>query len=459
MRWSVVALWTGLIGCAGSVTDGPPDQDTAGLPPNLLLIVLDDVGRDALSTWTDDVRAAPMPNLDRLAADGVRFRQAWSNPVCAPSRAALLTGRHARRTGIGGAVPPGSEGYSLPLQEELIPEVLARAPVPYRSVAVGKWHLATEGTGGTSHPTDQGFEHFRGTAGNLDLSGDVVGEAGTYDDWAKITDGVVARRQAYATSDVVDDALELITPITQPWFLYVAFHAGHAPYHTPPDALTGLGLRANAPEAIQYRAMLTALDTELGRLLDGLDPGTRARTVVVVMGDNGTPPAGVLPPNDPRRAKRTLFEGGVGVPFLISGDGIGTGDVQAPIHLVDVLPTLAGLAGVPEDRLPAVLDGIDLAPWLTDPGTPSTGRTIHAEYFEPSGFPVVAEVDILTARDDRWKLGRVVGEGEVLFDLLADPTESRSLLPAEPGSEADVAARRLAEAMDDRLDASLSAAR
>jgi arylsulfatase A-like enzyme len=419
--WAACAPGSASLG-GGTVPDGPgPDA-----PPNVLVVLLDDVGRDALAFWGDR-RGAEAPNLAAVAARGVRFRHAWATPVCSSTRAALLTGRHAHRTGVGTGVSVGGIEYGLPGDERTLPE---RLP-DHASFAVGKWHLASREQDWTTDALDQGFDRAIVTAGNLNEGNAVDGGELGYFSWEESADGEVRRREGYITSAVVDDALAISRELPEPWLGYVALHAGHLPFHVPPPELA-VPRGDDAPAL--YRAMLTAADVELGRLLDSLEPAVRDRTVVVVLGDNGTPPSATLPRADAERAKGTLFEGGIGVPWIVAGPGVGVGDVGGPVHVTDLLPTLLGLAGVPRpsgsDPLDA-LDGLDLGPWLADPTAPPADRVAVVDTFGENGDPSGAVVVRTAATDGRYKLGRISAEGQVVeavYDLTTDPGETEDRL-------------------------------
>jgi arylsulfatase A-like enzyme len=278
-------------------------------PPNVLVLLADDLGVDKLRRYDPPGKQIPRtPHLDALADEGVTFDRAYSNPVCSPTRAAILTGRHARRTGVGTGVSIAKDDPSLPLDEVLLPEVLSQAPTPYRSAAVGKWHLASTETRIRTHPIRQGFTAFAGSASNLYEALTPGGEAEDYSNWTRLTPDSMARTRTYATTVSVDDALAFAERLPEPWLMYVAFHAPHAPFHSPPADLVG-GRPTPPGDAGKYDRMVEALDHEIGRLLAGLGD-QRSRTDVFFLGDNGTPSRATRPPFPSDRAKGTLFEGG-----------------------------------------------------------------------------------------------------------------------------------------------------
>lgn len=417
-------------------------------PTNVLVILADDLGVDNVGAYGVDPRSAKTPVIDGLAADGVRFANAWSYPECSPTRAALLTGRYGRRNGIGQRIANTrvSRPWEIPDEEELIGELLHRAEPRWTTAATGKWHLTNENTEGwATDPQDKGFDWYSGPISNLDAQGR---GSGNYFAWEKTTNGTKVQSTAYVTSDNVDDALGQVRAMPEPWMLYLPFAAPHAPFHRPPPELVPGEVGPDDPSL--YRAMVQAMDREIGRLLDGMDPQVRSRTLVFVVGDNGTPRDAVLPPQLPARAKNSLYEGGIRVPLVVSGPGVTRpgSTSQALVHVVDVFPTLAELVGVePENPI----DGVSLWPALSDPSW-SGREVLYAEMFSFNGPPPYFR-DIRAVRDDRHKLIRTKGDRELLFDLAASGNpllEGEDLLTGEAGlTEAQRASyERLQQAMN-----------
>jgi arylsulfatase A-like enzyme len=403
-------------------------------PPNVLLVVLDDVGTDRLGVYGNpDART---PTLDALAREGRWFRSAWGYPVCSPARAALVTGRHAPRTGYGENAPTGS--YALDPSQLTLAELLASAG--FDTAFAGKWHLESEGsTLPFAGPTAHGWGWYAGSRGNLE----------GYFGWDKVQpDGTVARSTTYATTDTTDDAIGRLGALREPWLLTVAYNAAHGPLHEPPrelytGALTPADVWRVAPVV---DAMTEALDRELGRLLAAMSPELRARTLIVVVGDNGDLLDGdVFSPAD---GKVSLTEGGVGVPFVVNGPQVGRpGPSDALVSVVDVFPTLAALAGLDVRALPGVLhpdeplalDGRSLLAALADPDAPHhellwTGRV------EPAGPPPWA-VEEQAVRDDHHALWIDRDGAEHLFPY--GPSGQGEELPASSWTprEIDAAAR------------------
>ncbi len=386
-------------------------------PPNVLVLLIDDMGVDKQAIYGVSAHPAPTPNLDALAARSRVFRHAWATPGCTPTRAAALTGRYASRTGAGVPAPMNGPGWALPDAEQLIPEVLVGAPDRWSSAAIGKWHLADLASADAAgHARRQGFDVFTGTPGNpnADWPGTRGADGdlhGYYDHLLVDRDGRTRWSQTYLTTETADAALDILPDLAPPFFAWVAWNAVHVPLDPPPASLWSGSVGApHSPE--RYDAVAGALDVEIGRLLRGIPPEVLAHTVVMVLGDNGTPEAAVRPPQRADRAKMTLYEGGVRVPWYVSGPGIAPGPTDALVHVVDLLPTVAAIAGAP---LPADrIDGVSLLPVLADPAA-QVREVVYTEFLAPNG-PPPWNWHRRAARDARYKL---IDDGvqERLYDL------------------------------------------
>lgn len=395
--------------------DAAPVAAAPALPPNVLIVVADDVGTDKLSGYGEHPRPPATPVLDDLARQGVRFRHAYATPLCSSTRAAILTGRHGRRNGLG-VIIPWNGTWELPLDEVTIPELLDRSGTDWATAAIGKWHLSGPRTAnGYAHPNRQGFDHAAGSLNNLYFDDEDSAAKGdtNYFHWEKNVDGQLELANTYATATTTDDALRWVGTAREPWFLYVAYNAAHSPFHAPP----GSGVAAGAGAPALHAAMVQDLDREVGRLLGGLPAAQRARTLVVFVGDNGSPKSTITPPRLPTQGKTTLFEGGTNVPLIVAGPGVFRGGTtDALVHVVDLLPTIAEWAGVDPAKTGAPLDGVSFGDALRTPASPGRRRFVYTERFGPTG-PPPWRTDTRAVRDDRYKL--MVGpDGEQFFDLL-----------------------------------------
>lgn len=423
-------------------------------PTNVLIVVLDDVGVEHVAAYGTEHGAPATPTLSKLAAEGVRFTHAWSNPVCSPTRSTILTGRYARRTGIGQIIDSWKTEHDLADDEITLPEMLARSGAKWDSAAIGKWHLASARSGPMA-PGRQGFRTFAGTLGNLrDKYGGGKEDDWGYDAFMKNDNGKLREVHRYVTTDTADDAIERIGAMREPWLLYLAFNAAHYPMHVPPKGLAQApGLGPQSPDPDKYDAVLMALDHELGRVLAAMSTELRARTTVIVIGDNGTPDFAIRPPFDPERAKGSVFELGVHVPLLVTGPYVaepGTTS-DALVNGVDLFATVADIARVDTGALGRPIDGVSLLPALADPAADTARKYQYTEKFLPNG-PGPYDRLTVAVRDQEYKL--VVDrkrDGSVerrLYAIGDDLDEGRNLLAGgrDPaGAAADALARLEAE--------------
>ena len=437
-RWvlsSLASCALGLIGCGQEVanrsTETPSEQAASG-SPNVLLLLLDDVGVDRVGVYGQHPATTSTPNIDALAARGVLFRQAWATPLCTPTRAAIQTGRYGFRTGVGTV---GSGG--LPLDEVTLAEMLKlSSEASYATAAIGKWHLGGTLNGGPKSANQAGYDHFSGTLGNLS----------DYFKFKKVTDGEAREVKSYATSDQTTDALTWIRKAPEPWFCYVAYNAAHRPLHNPPPRLIRSDAASRArldPGRAAFESMVEALDTEIGRLLGGLSDDLLERTNIILLSDNGTHRAQTAEPGKASAGKGSVHESGILVPFVIAGPGVRVPgrEVGALIDVTDIFATVAEWAGVErtqlEPELAGSLDSISLVPYLANPEQTPLRRTIFAECFRPNGFGPYSLVR-RAVRDERYKLVYLERDGgqpvRHLYDLGSDPAEERDLLKLDSDS-------------------------
>jgi arylsulfatase B len=424
---------------------------------SILLILADDVGVDASTLEPTPPRyattppAAPTPRLLALAKRGVLFTNAWATPGCSPTRATIFTGRYGFRTGVGSPIPPERDSPipSLPTSEFGLPKAFKAAMGDkYLLAHIGKWHLSR----GTGDPNDYGWPYFAGPDPSQ-----TTGDLPDYFNWPKTVNKVTHTSTTYNTTDVVNEAIGQIhqAGAHRPYFLWVAFSAAHAPFHKPPNELhsrDSLPVDGGRPyRRAYYEAMIEAMDTEIGRLLAEVDLNT---TTVIYLGDNGTPGGVTAPPYDANRAKLSVYEGGVRVPFLIAGAGVAKPGRRASglVSTVDLFPTILELAGIsPSAALPpgTRIDGVSLLPVLSNAAVGGSVRRFA--YTET--FPVAYDVGFDRAiRTPRYKLIAHTSGTRELYDLGGDPFERTNLLG---GALTDVQKSQL-RYLNRRLDALLA---
>lgn len=415
---------------------------------NFLVILADDVGVDGINVYSRDdlyghdgegAAPGPTPTIDQLAADGILFRNAYTNPVCAPTRAQTLTGRHGFRTLIG--VP---EAAILDTAETIIPELISAT---HHTAAIGKWHIGPNAD--VDHPIDSGFDYYAGSLG---------GGLGNYESWDKTTNSTTTTGATdvgfttYATTDVADEAIAKIAEYDEdPWFIWLAFNAAHTPFHVPPTALTTITVNAGSDNPTKFKAAVEAMDTELARILASIPQSIMDDTTIIFMGDNGTPSGASESPFEGPHAKGSVYEGGINVPFIVTGprvDALDEGSESlALIGSVDIFATIAEIAGVTS----TAEDSLSILPYLADPSqaTLLTRPYAYNERFEPNG-PGPYDDERHSVRNATYKLIWRDGTYEELFNLDDDPFELANLLPVEGLSETELAAyNELVEAMDD----------
>ena len=428
--------------------------------PNVLLILADDMGVEALSVYGLGETAPTTAALEQIAREGVVFRNFWSQPVCSPTRATIMTGRYGFRTGVGRPIAPAADGggsgplppplakpagasYETPgmgrrvenpisrglrADEFMLPQALdAGTDGGYRTAAIGKWHMADADNGWLDHPRRAGIDFYSAIMHGED----------SYFTWRKNLNGEVVRTTDYGAIDRADTAIQWIREQgAEPWFMWLSFILPHSPHHLPPRELLQSDYSDLSPAAdtsdnpIRYfHAMIEAMDTSIGRVLDSMAPEVRENTYVIFIGDNGTGGGSVAAPFESGRAKGTVFQGGVNVPLIVSGPGVVEGGVSdALINSVDLYATILEMAetnvtaAVPS---PVNLDSVSFVPYLAEPGMPSLRDWVYADVFSGS-FEGLADANY-TLRNHRYKLLRHQG-AEEFYDLAEDPYEHANLL-------------------------------
>jgi len=456
---------------------------------NVVVLLADDVGTDMVGCYEQFYENHPTPGyenhtpcIDYLAETGMIFRNAWTNPSCSPTRAQILTGKPACRSGIGHIVDTGwpiYEGIGLQYFHDTIPSILRIGG--YTSAAVGKWHLADvsqfpPGLGDPIHPLGGQilwFDLYAGCSQNLS----------NHNVWLKtfatsIQPGVdecvpppqdycQSRVLVYATVDTADDAIWLIETLPEPFFLYVAFNGVHTPVQGPSTSLTAASCLCGQIQgevncsfsggdytSHQVRCMVQWLDNEVGRILCVLEGGPNTPdnpTTIIFMGDNGTMGSAKVAPFPHEHHKGNLYDGGINIPFIVKSPFVApelVGTVSnALVCSTDILATVAEIAGVP---LPpdhyGQRDSVSFLPVLA--GWNNTERDYsYAEKFplnfipdregNPLGGNYLGESHQQTIRDSAgWKILRettkmagVVSVEDEFYFLPRDPHELHNLMP------------------------------
>ncbi|MGA3210871.1 MAG: arylsulfatase [Terriglobales bacterium] len=405
--------------------------------PNVVYIVSDDQGWKDVGYHGSDIKT---PNIDQLASNGVRLEQFYAQPMCTPTRAALMTGRYPFRYGLQTAVIPSSHTYGLATDEFLLPQALHEAG--YYTAIVGKWHLGHADA--KYWPRQRGFDYQYGPLiGELDY---FTHKQHGVVDWYR--NNKVVKEEGYTTTLLGNDAVKLIDQHdpAKPLFLYLTFNAPHTPYQAPHEYLEKYKGIAD-PSRRAYAASITAMDDQIGRVLQALEKkGLRDNTIVFFQSDNGGTRnkmfAGegdmskvVIPcDNGPyREGKGSLYEGGTRVIALANWPGhIPSGaSVDGMIHVVDMYPTIAVLAGASTAKAKP-LDGLNMWPTLSE-GKPSP-RTEVIYNVEPFRAGV---------REGDWKLiwRTPLPSATELYNIPQDPSEKSNLAAQNPEKVAELQKR------------------
>ena len=441
-------------------------------PPNIIVILADDLGINDVSTHgggrTQD--GVPTPNIDAIARDGVRFDQGYAgSAVCTVSRAALMTGRYPWRFGLEFTPVPGSlarvagalytdknqlqpvhidldkakqvksfNELGMPASELTVAELLkARG---YHNIHIGKWHL---GSTREMRPNNQGFDESLFMESGLYLpvnSPKVVNSKQEFDPidkflWPNMRFGVSYNAgkwfepAKYLTDYFTDEAVTAIKRNkNQPFFMYLAHWGVHTPLQASKEDYDALSQIPDHRRRV-YSAMVRSIDRSVGRILQTLrEEGLDENTIVIFTSDNGAPGYLGLPEvNQPYRGwKLTMFEGGLRVPYVAKWPGhipAGT-QYKSPVSNIDILPTVLAAAGasLPTDR---VIDGVNLLPFLSQTSTPAVQQTERPLFWRDGPYRAV--------QDKAWKL--IVSERpkkDWLFNLKTDPTEKQNLAALQP---------------------------
>jgi arylsulfatase A-like enzyme len=417
------------------------------MQPNIIFIMADDLGNADLGYRGGVVRT---PNIDRLAREGVRLEAFYGEPVCTPSRAALMTGRYPMRYGLQTLVIFPSHTYGLPVEERTLPQALKEAG--YKTLLTGKWHLGHADR--KFWPQNRGFDHFYGnTTGEIDY---FTHERGGVIDWQR--NGTFLQEEGYFTTLIGDEAVRLIGEQdgATPFFLYFASLAPHAPYQAPAEYMDRYRDIPD-PHRRAYYGMITALDDQIGRIVAALEVrGLRENTIILFASDNGGATSGLFaqgaksdaerdaevggieqgekaPANNApfRGGKGSLHEGGVRVPAFVNWPGrLAPRVVEAPIHMVDVMPTLLALAGA-KGSAEHPFDGKDRWEVLNGGAAPEDEILINVEAFRGA------------VRKGDWKLLKIAllpGRTE-LYNLATDPGEAEDVAAQHPEIVRDLEAR------------------
>jgi arylsulfatase A-like enzyme len=421
--------------------------------PNIVLILADDLGWSDLGCYGADLHKTP--HLDRLAQQAVRFTDAYAMSVCTPSRAALLTGKHAARLKMT-IWSEGTQGgpknrkliqaeslHDLPHTEITLAKRLHDAG--YLTALVGKWHL-----GDAAHyPETHGFDvNIGGTQwGAPQTFFRPYSGSGRFPEFRYVPHLEFGKPGEYLTDRLTDEALRVIDQAgDQPFFLYLAHHAPHTPIEAKPNDVSHFEAKIRPGQHHQnavYAAMVKSLDDSVGRVLDHLKQrGLAENTIVIFTSDNGgyigTEKGQTVPvtSNAPLRSgKGSLYEGGIRVPLIVRWPGVTPAGVECrePVIVMDLFHTLTGALSLEKSK--GAADGMDIGPLLRDPAQTLKREALYFHY--PHYYPTTTPVGAIRAGD--WKLLEYFEDGRCeLYHLKNDPGEKTDLASRMPDKAASL---------------------
>jgi len=465
IKHSLIAACVLLLGYAVACSEGVVANDRQMPQPNIIIFLVDDLGAMDIGANNPDT-FYETPNVDRLAAEGIRFTQGYASCVCSPTRFSIMTGRNPARTGATNwfSGTRAERFYPAPLHDkmDLAEFTIADAfrEVGYRTIHIGKWHLG---------PTPEYWAENQGF--DINIGGF---NRGSPPSWLspyrnpRLEDGPEGE---FLTERLAQEAVNFIKETKgTPFFMHYSFYQVHTPLWAPEalvqkyrDKARRLGLPTADSELFEpedqhfltdnprrvrvrqthavYAAMVEAMDTAVGRVVDALrEEGILENTIIVFLSDNGglSTAEGSPTSNVPLRAgKGWLYEGGIRIPFIIRVPGVRGQVSHVPVITDDIYPTMLELAGLsPKPGL--YFDGISLVPIFEGQETIERERLYwhYPHYSNQGGFPggVVREGD--------WKMLRNYEDGRILlFNLKDDPSERNDLAEREPQRATDLATK------------------
>ena len=408
-----LGLFAALLTACALVPPAERSVEQGALRPNIVFILVDDVGWGDVGYHGSEIQT---PNIDALAASGVKLERSYVFPICSPTRAALLTGRNPLAYGLDGPLSPRE---TLPLDVTLLPERLKQSG--YQTWMVGKWHLGLKQK--AALPNARGFDHFYGFLGGYVDYYTHVFDGGL--DWQR--NGSSVRETGHATELLTEEAISLVErrDRQKPFFLYLAYNAGHTPLQYVPNAPRGYDEIPDKRRRV-YAQMMTDLDTHVGKVVAELErQKLLTNTIIVMVSDNGGAANLGSSNGNLRGGKSQSYEGGLRTPALISWRGtLRPGrTLDQPLFVQDWTPTLMEAAGMDSSA-----DGMD-------------GRSIWTSILDNRQAPVEKPV-VFGSPNSRavyhWPMKLVqinVGKDNAsfeLYDVRKDPREERNIAALHP---------------------------
>ncbi|MEE9303845.1 MAG: sulfatase-like hydrolase/transferase [Thiotrichaceae bacterium] len=400
--------------------DTSTSTDTSGnqvsSKPNILLIIADDQGVDASAQYSYSTDLPNTPIINQIATQGIVFDNAWATPACTTTRGTLITGMHGINSDVS-FIPAELDTDTFTLQRYL---KSVSDSSNYQTAVIGKWHLGG-GNPDVSHPIESGVDYYAGT---------ISGTISDYEDWTLTIDGATEQSTEYHTrkmTDIAIDWLALQHQDNNPWFLWLSYVAPHSPFHLPPadlhnrNELSGTAEHIDANKREYYFAAIEAMDAEIGRLLSSMSTAERNNTIIIYIGDNGTP-ATVLDRqvySTRGHSKGTIYEGGIRIPMIVAGNGVTRmGEREtALVNTSDFYATFGQLLGATTTQVNDSFSFMDL---LTTEGEGL--REYNYSEFEST------DVTGWTVRNADYKYIELVDGTRELYKVSDDLAEANDLL-------------------------------
>jgi len=241
--------------------------------PNILLIIADDLGIDSTPGFGIENDLPVTPTLDSFREKGVTFTNTWATPQCSPTRAAIISGKYGIKTGV--MRPPL---ILDPSQTSLFTKIKEQSTTDYSMAVIGKWHIGGNNSANYNHPANSGVPYYEGV---------FTAQVSDYYNWTKLnTTQKEEEVNEYITTHLTNRAISWVNNQTKPWFLWLSHIAPHTPFQTPPS---GTYTTTPTNDRTTYLSMIENLDFETNRLLESMDDKTLENTVIIFIGDNGTP--------------------------------------------------------------------------------------------------------------------------------------------------------------------------
>ncbi len=383
------------------------NKKTANKAPNILFIIADDMGKDALEGYTEGRIKPHTPNINAIRKGGLSFTNFWTYPTCSPTRASMITGKYGYRTDVRWANQKLSESEVL-LQKY----ITQNTNNLYATAVVGKWHISGYDT--TINPETFGIDYYAGI---------FKGSVKDYYNWPLSENGKQTIVTEYTTKKFTDLAFNWINKQEKPWFMWLAYNAPHTPFHIPPTEMHSQGnlplYTKDADPTPYFMASIEAMDFQIGKLLNTMSKEDIENTIIIFMGDNGSEPIVTQDPYKQNQVKRSLYQGGINMPLFVSGKSVERKGIDTNLLTsTDIFATIAEIAGVEMD---AINDSKSFKPLFSEK------KTIRKyQYSEMKN----EKNDAWTISNGTYKLLVFADGKEEMYNLINDPYEKNNLLNA-----------------------------